>query len=157
MKTIKLSIQGNPYEVTIRSISGNIADVVVNGIAYKVEIDPKSNIATNTIISTQNPALTPVAEKQPEPQTVVVAPAQPEVPADLPKGSHSVLAPLPGIIVSVDVKPGDRVKLGEKLLVLEAMKMENNINCDKDGVVTRICVNKGDSVMEGDVLIEIGG
>ena len=156
MKTIKLSIQGNPYEVTIRGISGNIADVVVNGIAYKVEIDPKSNIATNTIISTPNPALAPVTEKPAEPKAETAAPVQ-EAPADLPTGSHKLVAPLPGIIVSVDVKPGDKVKTGQKLLVLEAMKMENNINSDRDGIITKICVTKGDSVMEGDVLIEMGG
>lgn len=147
MKTIKLNIQGNPYEVTIRSINGNVADVVVNGVSYKVEIDPKSNIASNTVITTPNPVLTPATEKPAEPVKEVVA--------DLPSGGHKLAAPLPGIIVSVDVKPGDKIKLGQKLLVLEAMKMENNINSDVDGVVAKICVSKGDSVMEGDVLIEI--
>ena len=156
MKTIKLSIQGNPYEVTIRGISGNVADVVVNGIAYKVEIDPKSNIATNTIISTPNPVLAPATEKPAEVKTEAPAPVL-EAPADMPSGSHKLSAPLPGIIVSVDVKPGDKVKVGQKLLVLEAMKMENNINSDRDGIITKICVSKGDSVMEGDVLVEMGG
>ncbi|MFH0894184.1 MAG: biotin/lipoyl-containing protein [Bacteroidota bacterium] len=155
MKTIKLSIQGNPYEVTIRSISGNIADVVVNGIPYKVEIDPKSNISANTVISTPNPVLAPITEKPAETK-MEAAPVQ-EVPADLPAGSHKLVAPLPGIIIGIDVKPGDKVKMGQKLLVLEAMKMENNINSDKDGTITKICVTKGDSVMEGDVMIEMGG
>jgi glutaconyl-CoA/methylmalonyl-CoA decarboxylase subunit gamma len=155
MKTIKLNIQGNPYEVTIRSINGNIADVVVNGISYKVEIDPKSNISTNTVITSPNPVLSPATEKPAE--SHVEAASVKDTSADLPSGSHKLEAPLPGIIISVDVKPGDKVKMGQKLLILEAMKMENNINSDRDGIITKICVNKGDSVMEGDVLIEMGG
>ncbi|MFA7201298.1 MAG: acetyl-CoA carboxylase biotin carboxyl carrier protein subunit, partial [Bacteroidales bacterium] len=61
--------------------------------------------------------------------------------------------PLPGVILEVTVKEGDTVKSGQKLVVLEAMKMENNIEADRDGVVTSIKVSKGDSVLEGAPLI----
>jgi biotin carboxyl carrier protein len=63
---------------------------------------------------------------------------------------------LPGVILDVHVREGDSVKVGQKLLTLEAMKMENNINADKEGKVVSMKVSKGDSVMEGDVLIVIG-
>ena len=65
-------------------------------------------------------------------------------------------SPLPGVILSVDCKVGDTVKRGQKILVLEAMKMENNINADRDGKIVEIKVNKGDSVLEGADLVVIG-
>jgi biotin carboxyl carrier protein len=73
-----------------------------------------------------------------------------------PKGTGTIKSPLPGVILELFVKEGDTVKIGQRLLVLEAMKMENNIESDKAGKVVSISKNKGDSVMEGDVLIVIG-
>jgi len=73
-----------------------------------------------------------------------------------PKGAGSIKSPLPGVILEVFVREGDEVKMGQKLLMLEAMKMENNIEADKAGKVVQILKGKGDSVMEGDVLIIIG-
>ena len=60
-----------------------------------------------------------------------------------------------GVILDINVKVGDTVSIGQKLLMLEAMKMENNIDSDKEGTVKEILVSKGDSVMEGDTLIVI--
>ncbi len=60
------------------------------------------------------------------------------------------------MILNIHVKEGDQIKVGAKLITLEAMKMENNINADKDGVIKAIRVKVGDSVLEGDVLVEIG-
>lgn len=71
-------------------------------------------------------------------------------------GQGTVKTPLPGIIVKINCKVGDAVKRGQNLLVLEAMKMENNISADRDGTVTEIKINEGDSVMEGDDLVVIG-
>jgi len=73
-----------------------------------------------------------------------------------PKGTGTIKSPLPGVILDLLVKKGDTVKVGQRLLVLEAMKMENNIEADKAGIVVSIAKNKGDSVMEGDILIVIG-
>lgn len=73
-----------------------------------------------------------------------------------PKGTGNIKSPLPGVILEMYVREGDTVKIGQKLLMLEAMKMENVINADKEGRVTLIKVSKGDSVMEGDILIVIG-
>ena len=70
-------------------------------------------------------------------------------------GAGAIKSPLPGVILDVLVREGDSVKVGQKLLILEAMKMENNIDSDKEGVVKSIAVRKGDSVLEGDVLITI--
>jgi len=73
-----------------------------------------------------------------------------------PKGAGHIKSPLPGVILDIYVKVGDRVKVGQKLLTLEAMKMENLIESDKEGIIASIAKQKGDSVMEGDILISIG-
>ena len=75
---------------------------------------------------------------------------------EAPKGVGTVKSPLPGVILEMLVKEGEIVKMGQRLLVLEAMKMENNIEADKAGKVIQILKGKGDNVMEGDVLIIIG-
>ena len=64
-------------------------------------------------------------------------------------------SPLPGVILDIKVKEGDEVKKGQTLIILEAMKMENSINADKDGKVTAINVSKGESVLEGTDLVII--
>ena len=71
-------------------------------------------------------------------------------------GESPVKSPLPGVILDIRIKEGDPVAVGQTLVVLEAMKMENNIDSDRAGVVKSIKVNRGDSVLEGDVLITLG-
>ena len=70
-------------------------------------------------------------------------------------GGTKVATPLPGTILDVFVNVGDQVKAGQRVVLLEAMKMENNIEADTDGTVTSVNVRKGDSVLEGDTLIVI--
>ena len=67
----------------------------------------------------------------------------------------AVKSPLPGTIITVLIKEGDQVRLGQKLLTMEAMKMENNILAEKDGLVSSVKVKPGDSVLQNDVLLEI--
>lgn len=143
MKDYKFKINGNVYNVTINSIEDNIATVEVNGMPYKVEMDKPSKKQVR-------PATKPVqAPKTTEGAPVVNRPVAASEPG-------SINSPLPGIIVSIDVAVGDQVKRGQKIAVLEAMKMENNILADRDGQVTAIKVNKGDSVLEGAPLITVG-
>ncbi|WP_337865926.1 biotin/lipoyl-containing protein [Ignavibacterium sp.] len=146
MKNFKFTIQGNQYDVNILNVEDNIAEVDVNGTVYKVEVDKK-------ITSTKTPKLVrtvavPSTETTPS-QLKTSAPSA-------PKGTGFVKSPLPGVILDVYIKEGDQVKVGQKLILLEAMKMENNINADKEGIVKSVKVKKGDSVLEGDVLVEIG-
>jgi biotin carboxyl carrier protein len=70
-------------------------------------------------------------------------------------GLSKVEAPLPGTMFKVNIKEGDTVKKGDTILVLEAMKMENNILAEINGVVKKLYVSEGDSVLQGDVLVEI--
>lgn len=146
MKNFKFTIHGNKYDVKILSIEDNIAEIEVNGAIYEVEIE-------KTLPQTKTPKLVrplsvPSTESVPS-QMKTSAPS-------VPKGVGFVKSPLPGVILDVHVKEGDQVKIGAKLITLEAMKMENNINADKEGTVKSVKVKKGDSVLEGDLLIEIG-
>ena len=142
MKEYKFKINGNDYQVAINSIEGNIADVTVNGAAYKVEME-------------NAPAAAPVAAPAATPAAAPAAPA-PAAPAAAPAGAGTdINSPLPGVIIEISVKEGQAVKAGQKVAVLEAMKMENDINAEKDGTVTAIHVHKGDSVLEGAKIVTI--
>lgn len=161
MKEYKYSINGNEYTVAVIDLDGNTAAVEVNGTSYKVDIlGEELNI-------TPRPAAKPAAPVAPAPQTQAAAPApvaqtapadQPAAPAPAqPAGNGKpILSPLPGVILDLKVNVGDQVKAGQTVAVLEAMKMENNINAEHDGVVTAIKVNKGDSILEGAEILLIG-
>jgi glutaconyl-CoA/methylmalonyl-CoA decarboxylase subunit gamma len=146
MSKYKFQIDKNQYEVEITNIDDNIADVVVNGTSYKVEVE-KSLQTTKTPKLVRSVAV-PSTDASPQ----VAKTSSPSA----PKGSGVIKSPLPGKVLNIMVKPGDKVSVGQKIIVLEAMKMENNINSDKEGKVTEVKVNKGDNVMEGDILIVIG-
>ena len=148
MKQYIFKINGNDYNVAINSTNGNLADVTVNGVSYQVEMENSMPAA---------PAAAPV---QAAPQASAPAPqpaaAAAPAPAAKPAGEgKAVTSPLPGVIIEVSVKEGDTVAAGQKVAVLEAMKMENEIQAEKAGVVTKIHVSKGDSVLEGASIVTI--
>lgn len=146
MKNFKFTINGNAYDAEIKGIDDNIAEVAINGVTYSVEIDRKmQTVKTPKLVRT---LAVPSTDSHPS----VSKTASPSA----PKGTGNIKSPLPGVILDIYVREGDMVKIGQKLLMLEAMKMENTINADKEGKVTSIKAGKGDSVMEGDILIVIG-
>lgn len=153
MKQYKYTINGAQFDVTIDSIVGSKAKVEVNGIPFEVEMQGSSlveealpTVSTEGTAAPAAPAAAPAAE-----------PAAPAAAAKSGPGAGApVKAPLPGVVTKILVKEGQGVKKGETVLVLEAMKMENNITAEADGTVTGICVSAGDSVMEGTTLITIG-
>ena len=150
MKKYSLKINGNPYEVKIDDIneSSTVAHVTVNGVKYDVQIE--GGKATGT----KKPAVVPA----PEAPGLSVTPKTPiaSKPAAAPAATGAkVTCPLPGTVIAINVKEGDTVSAGQTLLVLEAMKMENNIDAERGGVVKQILVAAGATVMEGDVLIVI--
>jgi len=146
MKQYKYKVNGAQYDVTIDSIVGNIAKVEVNGIPFEVEMQGSSLVEED--LPTQ------VADETAAPAAVEAAPAAPA--AGAPGAGAPVKAPLPGVVAKILVSVGQAVKKGETVLVLEAMKMENNITAEADGKITGICVAAGDSVMEGTTLVTIG-
>jgi biotin carboxyl carrier protein len=142
MKEYKFKINGKDYAVAIGEADGKMLTVNVNGADYQVELENAPVAA---------PAAAPVASKPAD------APAA--APAAAPKATgagSTIKSPLPGIIISIDVKEGQAVKRGQKVAVIEAMKMENDILAECDGTVTAIHANKGDSVLEGADIVTIG-
>lgn len=148
MKEYKFKINGNAYQVAVDKVEDGFANVTVNGTPYKVELEG----------DVQGPK--PVKPVQVSPATYQAtpqaAPAKVSAPTASASGSETPLkSPLPGTILDVKVKEGDAVKEGQTLMILEAMKMENNIDANKSGVVKRIIKRTGDAIMEGDVLLTI--
>lgn len=143
MKKYVVKIHGTEYAVKIKNVEGKIAKLTVNDIPYEVEIE---GLTTNpTRMSTATSIQQPVMQSD--------VPVTKPAPAS--SSAYPMKAPLPGVILELAVKEGDTIKQGQLLLVLEAMKMENNIESDRAGVIEKINYHKGDSVLEGDVLLTI--
>ncbi|MDR3326546.1 MAG: acetyl-CoA carboxylase biotin carboxyl carrier protein subunit [Prevotellaceae bacterium] len=144
MKQFKFDINGSKYEVDVKSLEDNLAEVEVNGNLYQVKIDDGSGTAPSvpTVKPVVKPAAAPAA-------AAVTAPA-----AAGTKGSKSIKAPLPGSILKINVAAGTAFMEGDVLMVMESMKMENNIQAESNGTVTKLCTSVGAAVMQDDVLIE---
>ena len=144
MKEYKIKINGNNYNVTIDEVEDNVAKVEVNGTPYNVEFEkPISKPKTISVVN--KPAAAPVA-----------GPAPASKPAADPAaaGGATVNSPLPGVVLEIKVKDGDKVTKGQVIMVLEAMKMENAIEAPCEGTIT-VKAQKGDSVLEGATLAVI--
>lgn len=147
MKELKLEIEGKEYIVNIDEFGPNEAVITVNDKTYKVGLkDLGEQIAVENVRLN-----VPAASSQGQ---AVSAPAT-ESSGSSSGGSAQVLAPLPGLIVNVMVKVGDQVKAGQKIMVMEAMKMENDINSGINGTVKTLNVKSGDNISEGDILAVI--
>jgi len=141
MKKFKFTIKGHDYDVDIKNIEDNIAKIEVNGTVYNVDFH-------KDLKQTKTPKLVR--------QAVQTHRRDSKIKKTITKtAGHDVKCPLPGNIVQVFVKDGDEIKLGDKLLMYEAMKMENTITAEKDGIIKNLKVQQGDSVLQGDLLMEI--
>ena len=141
MKEYKYTIDGNKYEVAINEVSDTTAKVTVNGEEYTVEWEKP--VEEKPVIKVQPVAAKPAAAPAAAPAARPAAPVS----------GNAIKTPLPGVIIDVKVKSGDTVKKGDTVVILEAMKMENNINADRAGKVVSVQVAKGDTVADGAVLI----
>ena len=141
MQKLNFNINGKHYEATITEVEHNVAEVELNGKKYTIDVERSEAVALPTIATPKPVAAAPVA----------AAPAAPKAAA----GANAIVAPLPGSVVSVLVKAGDAVKAGQKLAVIEAMKMENEILAPADGTVKAVHVAAGQAVQQGDALIEL--
>ena len=152
MKDYSLKINGHNYSVQIDDVNeaSTVAHVVVNGVDYEVEIE---GAKASTVSKPQ------VAPAPKSANSAMITPSSatpsPRIAAAAPSSGDSVKCPLPGTVLSVKVAAGDTIAAGQTLVVLEAMKMENNIDADRGGVVKQVLVQQGATVMEGDVLIVI--
>ena len=143
MKDFKYTINGSQYKVEVFKEEDNMVELEVNGTPYTIEIE---RVVKKVQEKTSRPAAPPLTSSG----TPVVSQKK----AAGPGGA--VKSPLPGVILDVMVKVGDAVKVGDKLMILEAMKMENTIASDLAGKVLDMKVEKGASVLEGAELVIIG-
>jgi glutaconyl-CoA/methylmalonyl-CoA decarboxylase subunit gamma len=141
MKKYKFTIRGNDYDVEIKEIEGGIAKIEVNGTSYEVQIQNKEIKTSKTPTLVRQEA--PVDRKDSKIKKTVTSRA------------YAVKSPLPGSIFKILKQVGDAVKRGEGILIMEAMKMENKITAEKDGIISSIKVKVGDTVLQNDVLAEI--
>jgi len=142
MKKFSFIINGNNYDVEIQGFEENIAQLEVNGTHYDVEVQKELKIP-------KTPTL--VRAEPPKPTT-----RESKIPRNITQTTNiAIKAPLPGKIISVLVKPGEKVTMGQKLLTMEAMKMENNVLSEKNGIIRLVNVKPGDNVAQNDVLVEI--
>jgi biotin carboxyl carrier protein len=146
MKEFNYKINGTPYRVVVTKSDSELVELEVNGTPFTVEMAQKTK---KTLPGVTRPG---VSIRSPLPQsTTTPLVTRPSAPAD----KNVIQSPLPGIILDIRCKVGDTVKKGQTLMILEAMKMENNILANGNGKITQILVQKGDSVLEGANLVII--
>ncbi|HJV78134.1 MAG TPA: biotin/lipoyl-containing protein [Paludibacter sp.] len=140
MKKFKFTIDGASYSVNVKSVEGNQAEIEVNGKSYAVGLEQEVNTLKTPIIVRKD---------------VQSNPGESRITAPKSSGAHSLKAPLPGSIIRVAVNVGDAVIPGDLLLVMESMKMENNILAEKAGTIKSIAVSEGQAVLQDDILLEL--
>ena len=149
MKKYELTIKGKKFDVEVKDFGGATAKVAVNGNEYDVDITYKGG---------EPVAFTPATPRPAAPKAAAAAPVA-AAPAAAPAGDvsgNNVVAPMPGRIMKVLVKVGDTVSVGQKVMTMEAMKMENDINAGSAGTVKAVLVKEGDNVKEHQPLVTIG-
>ena len=160
MAKYEYKVKGVDYVVEIQDVEGNIANVTVNGIPFEVEMkqpvkSSKQKVKLNE--GQNNVSASPAASTSPATGSSSAANSDSASSSKqaTPAAGKPVVAPLPGTINEIKVKVGDKVNAGDTVVVLEAMKMQNNIDAETSGTIASINVNKGDAVMEGDTLVTI--
>jgi len=126
--------------------------IKVNGNQYEVEVEEIRDGASAPQVTLSTPSAAPVPSPAPAQETKAAAPKKDST---VPAGATAIKAPMPGTILDIRVNQGDTVKKGQVLLILEAMKMENEIVAPNDGTVASINVSKGASVNVGEVLVSL--
>ena len=140
MKNFKFKVNGNEYNADVKSVNDNRLTIEINGVDYEVDIEKKEKktpiLAVSKVVS---------STIETNLKTSKPGDAQP----------NSIKAPIPGTVLKINCKVGDTVNLGDTILILEAMKMQNEISATASGKVASIAVKEGSNVMEGDILISI--
>ncbi len=140
MKKFKFTIRGNEYEVEIKNFEDDVAKIEVNGTKYEVEVHQE-------VKTTKTPTLV-------RPR-VTVERKDSKIKKSITSSAYSLKAPLPGSIFKILKQEGDEIKKGDTIMIMEAMKMENNIQSEKDGKIVSLKVKEGDAVLQNDVLAVI--
>ena len=160
MAKYEYKVKGVDYVVEIQDIEGNIANVTVNGIPFEVEMKQPVKAGKQKVkLSEERRVKSEEFNSSSSATNASSATNENSAPTTKPAAAAAsgkpVVAPLPGTINEIKVKVGDKVNAGDTVVVLEAMKMQNNIDAETSGTIASINVNKGDAVMEGDTLVTI--
>ena len=160
MAKYEYKVKGVDYVVEIQDIEGNIANVTVNGIPFEVEMKQPVKAGKQKVkLSEERRVKSEESNSSSSATNASSATNESSAPITKPAAAAAsgkpVVAPLPGTINEIKVKVGDKVNAGDTVVVLEAMKMQNNIDAETSGTIASINVNKGDAVMEGDTLVTI--
>ncbi len=157
MAKYQYTVKGVDYEVEIQDIEGNIANVTVNGIPFEVEMKQPVKAGKQKVKLSEERRAEGSEERRVKSEESNSSSASAASTSSAPTAAAGkpVIAPLPGTINEIKVKVGDKVNAGDTVVILEAMKMQNNIEAETSGTITSINVNKGDAVMEGDTLVTI--
>ena len=157
MAKYQYTVKGVDYEVEIQDIEGNIANVTVNGIPFEVEMKQPVKAGKQKVKLSEERRAEGSEERRVKSEESNSSSASAASTSSAPTAGAGkpVVAPLPGTINEIKVKVGDKVNAGDTVVILEAMKMQNNIEAEPSGTITSINVNKGDAVMEGDTLVTI--
>ena len=151
LKNYQLKINNHPYNVLIKEVTESTVTAEVNGKIHVVAVDAIQNMSPLITESSQDTAGSNLTSQQPPiSSNGEVQPIKPV------KNAGAIHTPIPGQIINISVSKGDKVLIGQKLMVLEAMKLENVITSTIDGTVNNILVSDGDVVQQGQLLIEIG-
>ena len=157
MAKYQYTVKGVDYEVEIQDIEGNIANVTVNGIPFEVEMKQPVKAGKQKVKLSEERRAEGSEERRVKSEESNSSSASAASTSSAPTAAAGkpVIAPLPGTINEIKVKVGDKVNAGDTVVILEAMKMQNNIEAETSGTITSTNVNKGDAVMEGDTLVTI--
>jgi biotin carboxyl carrier protein len=146
MKKFKFTIEGTSYSVNVKNIEGTQAEIEVNGTTYNVELEEEVQPLKTPVLVRKEVVTKPGDNKISDKEAAVMASGKPS--------SNNLKAPLPGSVLRVLVTAGTEVRKGDVLLVMESMKMENNILAEKDAVIRSVFVSDGQAVMQDDVLVD---
>lgn len=156
MRRYQIEIKNKHYTIDVEDVDANNFRVVLDNQTYEVNLSAAEDLAEAEI----TPAIVPAGQRQiasiptesqtPEPAPRGVMPA-PMVP--VPASRANLTAPMPGTILELQVKVGDKVKRGQTVAILEAMKMKNAIKSPHDGVISQVVAEPGKPVRHGDVLV----
>ncbi len=150
LKNYQLTINNNPYSVLIKEVTDSTITAEVNGEIHIVSVENIQNVSPlMPEISHEQSSPAPSTQQLPVSSNGGVQPAKPVA------NIGSIHTPIPGQIININVSKGDKVLAGQKLMVLEAMKLENVISSNIDGTVKNILISEGDVVQQGQLLIDI--
>lgn len=148
MKKFNFTISGDNFAVSVKKIEGKVADIEVNGTPYSVEIHEEIKTTKTPVVLVRKDVQTKQGDDRAKENMMPISESR-------RPSAKTIKSPLPGKIIKVNVEVGDSFKEGDIILIMESMKMENNIQAERSGKVVKVCAPVGNTVLQDEVLFEI--